>query len=140
MKKAARLIIEEGDKIVFIKRRKKINGGIKEFFVLPGGMLDDGEDFEVAGVREAYEELNVKVQIEEFLTEDYVQELDKLERYYFAKVVSGKIKNGTGEEFQNQSIDSPYGTFEVVKLNKKELGAYTILPVNSKDLLVSTYV
>lgn len=140
MKQATRLIIEDGDKLVFIKRRKKINGGIKEFYVLPGGMLDEGEDFETAGVREALEELSVKVEIEEFFTEDYVEELDKLERYYFAKVISGKIKNGTGEEFQNQSIESPYGTFEVVRLNKSEIGSYSILPVSIKDLLVATYI
>ena len=140
MKKATRLIIEDGNKLVFIKRRKKVNGGVKEFYVLPGGMLDQGEDFEMAGVREALEELSVKIEIEDFFTEDYVEELDKLERYYFAKVVSGQIKNGTGEEFQNQSIDSPYGTFEVVKINKSEIGSYDILPVNIKDLLVATYI
>lgn len=140
MKQATRLIIEDKEKLVFIKRRKKINGSVKEFYVLPGGMLDEGEDFETAGIREAFEELSVKVEIEDFLTEDYVEELDKLERYYFAKVISGKIKNGTGEEFQNQSIDSPYGTFEVVRINKSEIGSYNILPVNIKDLLVATYV
>jgi len=140
LKKATRLIIEDGNKLVFIKRRKKVNGGVKEFYVLPGGMLDQGEDFEMAGVREALEELSVKIEIEDFFTEDYVEELDKLERYYFAKVVSGQIKNGTGEEFQNQSIDSPYGTFEVVKINKSEIGSYDILHVNIKDLLVATYI
>lgn len=140
MKKATRLIIEDGEKIVFIKRRKKIDGKIKEFYVLPGGMLDEGEDFETAGVREAYEELSVKVEIGDFFTEDENTELDKLERYYFAHVISGKIKNGTGEEFQNQSIDSPYGTFEVVRINKSEIGSYNILPVNIKDLLVATYI
>lgn len=140
MKNAIRLIIEDNEKLVFIKRRKKVNGKISEFYVLPGGMLDDGEDYIEAGVREAYEELNVKIEIDDFFTEEYVEELDKHEKYYFAHVVSGKIKNGTGEEFQNQSIDSPYGTFEVVKLNKSELGSYNILPVTIKDLLVATFV
>lgn len=140
MKQATRLIIEDGEKLVFIKRRKKVNGGIKEFYVLPGGFLDDEENSEQAGIREALEELSVKVEIQEFFTELYLEELDKQEKYYFAKVISGKIKNGTGEEFQNQSIDSPYGTYEVVKINKKELGSYTILPVEIKDLLVATYV
>ncbi|MBR5227924.1 MAG: NUDIX domain-containing protein [Clostridia bacterium] len=140
MNQATRLIIEEDDHLIFIKRRKKVNGGIKEFYVLPGGFLDDGESFEEAGVREAFEELNVKVEMQELFTEIYLEELDKNEKYFFARVLSGKIKNGTGEEFQNQSIDSPYGTYEVVKLNKKELGSYTILPVEIKDLLVATYV
>ena len=46
MRKATRLIIEEGNNIIFIKRTKKINGGIKTYYVLPGGQLDEGEDWE----------------------------------------------------------------------------------------------
>lgn len=139
MKQATRLIIEIDNSIVFIKRRKKINGSIQEFFVLPGGILNEGEDYISAGIREAKEELDVDIAINEFLIEEYVEELDKFERYYFAKVTHGKIKNGSGEEFQNQSIDSIYGTYEVVTLNKNELGAYKILPVSIKDRLVALY-
>lgn len=139
MKKATRLIIEEEDTIIFIKRRKKINGKIQEFYVLPGGMLEDNEDYISAGVREAYEELSVEVEIEEFFYEEYVDELDKFEKYYFAKITKGKAQNGMGEEFVNQNIESQYGTYEVVKLNKSELGAYKILPISIKDKLVATY-
>lgn len=140
LKYATRLIIEDENGIWFIKRRKKINGKIEEFYVLPGGMLDEGEDYITAGIREAYEELSIKVKVEEFFAELYVEELDKFEKYYFAKTVSGKPKCGTGEEFKNQSIESKYGTYEVVRLNKLELGAYRILPVSIKDKLVATYV
>lgn len=139
LKKATRLIIEEKDSVIFIKRRKKIDGKVQEFYVLPGGMLDECEDYVAAGIREAREELDVEVQIEQFFFEDYVEELDKFEKYYFAKVVKGKPKNGTGEEFKNQSIDSKYGTYEVVRLKKAELGAYKILPVVAKDKLVAVY-
>ena len=101
MKKATRLIIEEGNNIIFIKRTKKINGGIKTFYVLPGGMLDEGEDWEQAGIREAKEELNVDIKIDELLVEEYNQDLDKEERFYFATVLKGKVQAGKGEEFQN---------------------------------------
>lgn len=140
MQKATRLIIEEGNNIVFIKRTKKVNGGIKTFYVLPGGMLDDGEDWEKAGIREAKEELNVEVKIDELLLEEYNEELDKQERFYFATVLKGKVSNGNGDEFQNMSIDSPYGLYEVTKISKKELGAYNILPITIKDKLVATYI
>ena len=140
MKKATRLIIEEDNNIIFIKRTKKINGKLKVFYVLPGGMLDLGEDWEQAGVREAKEELSIDVRIDELFAEEYNDELDKQERFYFASVIKGKIKQGSGEEFQNMSIDSKYGMYEIVKINKKEIGAYNILPISIKDKLVATYI
>ena len=140
MRQATRLIIEEGNNIIFIKRTKKINGGIKVFYVLPGGMLDEGETWEQAGIREAKEELNVDVKLEELFVEEYNEDLDKQERFYFATILKGKAMQGSGEEFQNMSIDTKYGLYEIVKISKKELGSYNILPVTIKDKLVATYI
>ena len=139
MKKATRLIIEEGDNIVFIKRTKKISGGIKTFYVLPGGILDEGEDWEQAGIREAKEELSVDVELGELLMEEYNEELDKEERFYFATIIKGKIHQGDGEEFQNMSIDNEYGLYEIAKIRKSEMGSYNILPITIKDKLVAVY-
>ena len=140
MKKATRLIIEEGNNIIFIKRTKKINGGLKTYYVLPGGQLDEGEDWEQAGIREAKEELSVDIKLEELLMEEYNETLGKQERFYFATVLKGKIKQGKGEEFQNMSIDSKHGLYEIFKINRKEIGAYNILPISIKDKLVATYI
>lgn len=140
MKKATRLIIEDGDSIVFIKRTKKVSGSPKTFYVLPGGMLDENETWEQAGIREAKEELNVQIKIDELLLEEYNEDLDKQERFYFATILKGKVSNGSGEEFKNMSIDNPYGIYEVVKISKKEIGAYNILPITIKDKLVATYI
>ncbi len=140
MKKSTRLIIEEGDNLIFIKRTKKVSGSAKTFYVLPGGMLDENETWEQAGIREAKEELNVDVKIDDLLVEEYNEELDKQERFYFATILKGKVTNGSGEEFQNMSIDSEYGLYEVVKISKKEIGAYKILPITIKDKLVATYI
>ena len=140
MRKATRLIIEENDKIIFIKRTKKINGSIKVYYVLPGGHLDGNETWEEAGIREAKEELDIVVTLDELFAEEYNEDLTKEERFYFATVTNGKIRAGKGEEFQNMNIDSPYGLFEIVKISKKELGAYNILPITIKDKLVATYV
>ena len=140
MKKATRLIIEQDGNIVFIKRTKKVNGNIKIFYVLPGGCLDNNETWEEAGKREAMEELSVEIEIDELLEEMHNDELDKQERFYFAHITHGKIKKGNGEEFQNMSIDSKYGLYEIARISKKELGAYNILPVHIKDKLVATYI
>ena len=140
MKQSTRLIIEEGENLVFIKRTKKVSGSPKTFYVLPGGMLDENETWEQAGIREAKEELNIEIRIDELFMEEYNEELDKEERFYFATILKGRVSNGSGEEFQNMSIDSPYGLYEVIKINKKELGAYNILPITIKDKLLSIYI
>lgn len=140
MTKATRLIIEEGNNIIFIKRTKKISGSPKTYYVLPGGHLDEGETWEEAGVREAKEELSVDIKLDELFVEEYSEDLDKQERFYFATIVSGKVKQGNGEEFQNMSIDSKYGLYEIVRISKKELSAYNILPITIKDKLVATYI
>lgn len=140
MKRSARIILEVGNSIVLIKRRKRIDGKIKEFYVIPGGIVEDNESWEEAGIREAKEELDVEIAIDSMLTEEYNEDLDKIERFYFAKLIKGTPKNGKGEEFVHQDINSKYGTFEVVKVSKKELGSYNILPTVIKDLLVATYI
>lgn len=140
MKKATRLIIEEGNNIIFIKRTKIINGSVKSYYVLPGGHLDGDESWEEAGIREAMEELSVEIKLDELMEEMYNEELDKLERFYFAHITKGKIKQGSGEEFENMSLDSKHGLYEIARLIKKEISAYTILPVHIKDRLIATYV
>ncbi len=140
MQKATRLIIEDGENLVFIKRTKKVSGSPNTFYVLPGGILDENETWEQAGIREAKEELGVDIQIDELFVEEYNEELNKQERFYFATILNGKVSNGNGEEFQNMSIDRPYGLYEVVKLSKKEIGAYNILPITIKDKLVAIYI
>ena len=140
MKKATRIIIEENNNIIFIKRTKKVNGSLKTYYVLPGGCVDEGESWEQAGIREAKEELDVEIAIEEMLTEEYNSDLNKQERFYFAKIIKGKVKQGCGDEFKNMSLDTKYGLYEIVKISKKELGSYNILPITIKDRLVSIYV
>lgn len=140
MERATRVIIAIGNDIVLIKRKKRINGKLKEFYAIPGGIVEEGETWEQAGIREAKEELDVDIAIDSMLTEEYNEDLDKLERFYFAKIVKGTPKNGKGEEFQDQDTYGKYGTYDVVRVSKKEIGSYNILPVTIKDALVAIYI
>jgi 8-oxo-dGTP diphosphatase len=54
------LIIKIADKIVLIKRAKPPYG-----WALPGGFVDYGESLETAAVREAMEEINLRVTLKE---------------------------------------------------------------------------
>lgn len=140
MKKASRVILEIGNYIVLIKRKKRINGKLKEFYAIPGGIVEETETWEEAAVREAKEELDVDIIIDSMFAEEYNEDLDKMERFYFAKIVKGNPKNGKGEEFQNQDINGNYGTYDVVMVSKNEIGSYNILPVTIKDKLVALYI
>lgn len=140
MVRAARLIIDDGKNLILIKRRKWIDGKIKEFYTLPGGQLDGEETWEEAVKREAKEELNVEVNLDSLLIEEYNEELDKIERFYFATIYSGRVKLGNGPEFKHQDINSKNGTYEIARISKKEIASYNILPSTIKDLLVVTYI
>lgn len=139
MNKAARVIVEKDEYIILIKRKKKISGSIKEYLVIPGGTLNENETFEEAAVREIKEELNVDIVLEGMFYEEYNEELEKQEKYFFSKIIKGKIATGKGKEFQNQNIDNTYGTYEIFKVRKSEISAYNILPTTIKDILVGLY-
>ncbi|QDG54486.1 NUDIX hydrolase [Persicimonas caeni] len=56
------IIIEVDDRIVLIRRKNEPHG-----WALPGGFVDEGETVESAAVREADEETNLEVTLEELL-------------------------------------------------------------------------
>lgn len=56
------IIIEVGERIVLIRRKNEPHG-----WAIPGGFVDEGETVENAAVREAAEETNLNVTLEELL-------------------------------------------------------------------------
>lgn len=136
MNRTARAIIKINDEYIFIKREKKVNNEIKVFYATVGGHLEPGETFEDACIREVYEELGIKVEIEDIFYEEYIEELDKYEKFYVVKYISGKLGTGKGEEFTNIDIDK-YGKYEIVSINKNELNDYNILPTKIKEKIMS---
>lgn len=56
---AVRVVIFRGDKLLVIHRHREG----EEFFVLPGGTIEEGESLEETAVREAKEETNLDVAV-----------------------------------------------------------------------------
>lgn len=135
MKNTARAIIRIKDDYIFIRREKKINDQLKIFYATVGGHLEDEENFEEACVREVYEELGIRVEIDSVFYEEYIDELDKYERFYIVNYVDGELGTGMGEEFTNEDIDR-YGKYEIAIVNKNELSKYNILPITIKEKLI----
>ena len=131
MQKTARGIIFkeiDGNKcIVSIKRTKYTDDGEYIYYTFPGGHVENDESFTETLIREIDEELGVKVEIENLLLELYNTDLDREEKFYICKRVSGVIGTGTGPEWQNVDYKK-YGKYEICYINIDEILNYNLLP------------
>ena len=89
------IIIEDGKLLTMFRRKTKKDGSVKEYYVIPGGGLEENETLEENVIRELKEEFNVDIEIIKFLgTEEYD---DTVANYFLCKIVKGIPKLG-GEE------------------------------------------
>ena len=107
------IIIEDGKLLAMFRRKIKKDGSIKEYYVIPGGGLEEGETLEE----------NVK-----FLgTEEYD---DTIANYFLCKIVNGEPRLG-GEELERMTQENYY---EIRYIDLKNIDNYDI---NAKDLIKS---
>jgi len=101
MRKRAGIVLIEDDKVALIERHR---GGL-DYFVFPGGGVDEGETPEGAAIRETMEELGLEVAIEKKVA---IIHFDQSTQFYFlVERVSGEFGTGTGEEFTDSDPDYP---------------------------------
>lgn len=103
-------IVIRGDKIALIHRIK--NG--EEYYVFPGGMVEEGETSEEAVVREVGEELGLECTIDKMLFE--LDNSENKEIYYLMKDCAGDLVLG-GPEGERANKDNQY-ILEWRKLSK----------------------
>ena len=140
IKKTARAVIFDKDnKIILIRRKKYLNGNmIKEYYVIPGGHLDENETFEEAVIREVKEELGIDVNINKELLHQYNNDLNIDEVFFECNFLNGILGTGTGEEWTNPDIEK-YGSYEIVKYGVDELDSLNLLPIDVKKLIIKEY-
>jgi 8-oxo-dGTP pyrophosphatase MutT (NUDIX family) len=98
--RAGIVLIENGN-VALIERHR---AGL-DYFVFPGGGVDEGETTEQAAIREAMEELGVEVAIKQKVM---IVNFDKSRQVYFlAERVIGEFGSGTGEEFTDSDPNDP---------------------------------
>ncbi len=126
---SSRAIIIEDNKLLTMFRRKiKKDGSIKEYYVIPGGGLEEGETLEENVIRELKEEFNVDIEIIKFLgTEEYD---DTIANYFLCKIVKGTPKL-SGEELERMN---PENYYEIKYIDLKEIDCYDI---NAKKLITT---
>lgn len=124
---SSRAIIIEDNKLLTMFRRKiKSDGSVKEYYVIPGGGLEEGETLEENVIRELKEEFNVDIEIIKFLgTEEYD---DTIANYFLCKIVNGTPKLG-GEELDRIT---PENYYEIRYIDLNDIDCYDI---NAKDII-----
>lgn len=127
MRKRSGAIVEIDGKIALIKRVRNNH----EYYVFPGGGIEEGETPEAAAIREIKEELGIDIEIEKLLTTLTFN--NKLQYYFCANYISGEFGTGDGEEFLHTDIDR--GIYTPILLEKDNLRLYDIRPFEILDII-----
>lgn len=101
MRTRAGIILVENDKVALIERHR---AGL-DYYVFPGGGVDEGETPEQGAIREAMEELGVEVAIIQKVAVIHFGQSTQI--YFLAERVSGEFGTGVGEEFTDSDPDDP---------------------------------
>ena len=98
--RAGIVLIQDG-KVALIERHR---AGL-DYFVFPGGGVDEGESPEQAAVREAMEELGIEVAIKQKVAEIRLGHKSK-QVYFLVEQTGGQFGTGVGEEYTDSDPSS----------------------------------
>ena len=110
-----------------------------DYFVFPGGGVDEGETPEQAAIRETMEELGIEVKIKQKVAEINLGPKSR-QVYFLVEHVSGEFGTGTGEEFTDSDPNDPdEGIYVAIWMPIAELPRHTnIYPVDLAKLVVKS--
>lgn len=101
MRTRAGIVLIENDKVALIERHR---AGL-DYYVFPGGGVDEGETPEQGAIREAMEELGIDVAIKQKVA---IIRFDQSTQVYFlVEQVGGEFGSGSGEEYTDADPDNP---------------------------------
>ena len=114
-------IVIQGDEVLMIHRRNK-----EEYYVFPGGKVEDGETVENAVLRELKEETSIEAIIDKFLSRLSYYDDGSEHQFYLCHYVSGepKLSENSNEKKEMEGGEEFYEPMWV-KLNElKNLKIY----------------
>jgi 8-oxo-dGTP pyrophosphatase MutT (NUDIX family) len=123
------------NKVALIERHR---AGL-DYYVFPGGGVDEGETPEQAAIRETMEELGIEVAIKQKVAEINLGPKSR-QIYFLVEHVSGEFGTGTGEEFTDSDPNDPdEGVYVPIWMPIDELPQRTnIYPVDLAKLVVNS--
>ena len=122
----AAVIIIDRDRILLLRRIKKG----KEYYVIPGGTIEDDEKLEETAVREIKEETNLNVELGDVFCR--VNDFMHNGTYFLAKKFSGELMFG-GPELQVMNNDNQY---HLEWVHKKDLQKLLLYPEEVKEKII----
>ena len=124
------IIIEDDYVYAMFRRRIKDDGTVKEYYVIPGGGIEENETLEENVTREMKEEFSVDVKIDGYLGKDEGE--DSIAHFFACSITNGIPCLG-GEELE-RCTESNY--YEIRKVPIKDLDKIDIL---STDMIMRAY-
>jgi 8-oxo-dGTP pyrophosphatase MutT (NUDIX family) len=131
----AGIVLIQEDKVALIERHR---AGL-DYFVFPGGGVDEGESPEQAAVREAREELGIEVTIQQKVAEIRLGQKSR-QFYFLVKQTGGEFGTGAGEEYTDSDPESPEeGVYVPIWMHIDQLHLHeNIYPVDVAKLVVKS--
>lgn len=127
---SARAIIIEEDYLYAIFRRKIKEGKTKEYYVIPGGGIEENETLEECVKREIHEELNVDIEVLGYLGSE--EKETTISHFFLCKIIKGVPHLGGKEK----ELCSENNFYEIRKININDLEKYDVY---AKDLILKAY-
>lgn len=126
MRNRASSVIIENNKVALVKR---VRAG-QEYYVFPGGGIEQDESPEQAAIRETFEELGVHVAIKGSLG---LVNYNGVQYFFIAEVIGGAIGTGEGEEFGDEYRNR--GTYEPMWVELEQLLSLDVYPIEIAEKL-----
>lgn len=124
------IIIEDGYLYTMFRRKIKVDGSVKEYYVIPGGGIEEGETKEENVIREMKEEFSIDVKIDGYLGKEETK--DTIEYFFACSILDGIPELG-GEEKERCSESNYY---EIRKVSISELDS---IDISFKDMIRKCY-
>lgn len=130
--------IDDGYALMHRKDVKKVENTDKpygEYYVFPGGGLEEGETLEQGVVREIIEEFGINVEVIEQIAYRKVNE-ENDEYLFKCKYVSGRFGTGTGPEFSGDPKYVDRGKYIPEIVPKTNIVNIRLVPEEFKKILL----
>lgn len=124
------IIIVNNEVYTIYRRRIKRDGITQEYYVIPGGGMENGENLQETLKRELKEELSIDVDVIGYLGSD--ENNDSIAHFFKCRILKGIPMLG-GEELERCSRENYY---EVRKVDIHYLDSIDIL---AKDIIMKAY-
>lgn len=127
--RAAAILVKDNQLLLIHRTRDN-----KEFWVFPGGGVEEDEKVEEAVIREVEEEASIKCEIVKLLYTHIYTDLGHKQFYYLCKYVSGNPKLGEYNELRTMEKEDQ--TFKPVWTDIGELDNKLLYPLEIRDWLI----